>query len=59
MQTQGLTAKGVPKMAPMLLYLRMAIIALSVIVLASAAASIGIARFSYGAPGYMIFIVRR
>jgi hypothetical protein len=65
MAARGLTAKGVPPMAPWLLYIKIAILVLALIVLALAAYSIslfgayaGIYYGGTGAGGFLIFIVR-
>ncbi|KAJ2906347.1 hypothetical protein MKZ38_002063 [Zalerion maritima] len=56
MRTQGLTSKGPPQGPNIQQYLRIAVIALSVVSLVCAAVSLGIAPWPFGAPGFVIFV---
>jgi hypothetical protein len=64
MSTRGLTAKGVPPQAHWLLFIKIAILVLSLVVLALAAYSISLFGSYYGliggtgAGGFLIFVVR-
>ena len=60
-QTSGLTAKGVPPQPAFLFYIKIAILVLSVIILALAAWVLslvgGYIGYGAGGAGYMIFVV--
>lgn len=55
---KGLMAKGVPPQPAWLLYIKIAILVLSVIILALSAYACSLVYWASGVPAYMIFIVR-